>query len=110
MASTSSDSRYANAAYENAVSHTYDALGNVDNSETDTKKVNVLSRSTSYLLTTGQSSVPPKSYMVKMTDNIQLLAYRVLQDPTRWWVIANGNPHIRYPMDLAMGDTIYLPE
>lgn len=110
MATTSSDSRYASAAYENAVSHTYDSLGFSEKNEVNNKKLNEVSRSTSYLLTTGQASVPPRYYMAKVTDNMQILAYRVLQDPTRWWVIANGNPHIRYPLDLAMGDTIYLPE
>jgi hypothetical protein len=48
--------------------------------------------------------------MVKETDNIQLLAFKALQDPTRWWVIANANPHIRYPLDLKAGDMIHLPE
>jgi prophage DNA circulation protein len=48
--------------------------------------------------------------MVKDTDNIQLLAYRHLQDPTRWWVVADANPHIRYPFDFVMGKTIHVPE
>jgi hypothetical protein len=110
MSAVTGDSRYASADYENALTHTYDAIGVPEYSDVQSTKLIELSRSTSYVLTTGQASKPPHAYMAKVTDNMQLLAYRVLQDPTRWWVIANGNPHIRYPLDLGMGDMIYLPE
>lgn len=104
----SSDSRYIDAAHEFPLVHLYDDLGNL---EKDTNGAVVeVSRDTTYRLTTGQAASPPRQYMVKETDNIQLLAYRALQDPTRWWVIANANPHIRYPFDMHMGDVIHLPE
>lgn len=104
-----SDSRYAGAAREFPTAHTYNELG-VAEENADTKKKEVISRDTTYILVTAQASVPPRQYMVKETDNIQLLSYRALQDPTRWWIIANANPHIRYPFDLQMGDVIHLPE
>lgn len=102
------DSRYVSAATEYPSSHTYNALGEAEK-DADGKLIEV-SRATTYLLTTSQTSVPPRQYMVKETDNVQLLAYRVFQDPTQWWVIADANPHIRYPLDLKMGDLIHLPE
>lgn len=104
-----SDSRYTQAAHETPLSHSYTELGVIE-VDVDTTAVIENSRDTTYLLTTGQPSAPPRQYMVKVTDNIQLLAYRHLQDPSQWWIIANANPHVRYPFDLKMGDTIYIPE
>lgn len=102
------DSRYVSAATEYPSSHTYNTLGEAE--KDDDGKLIEVSRATTYLLTTRQTSVPPRQYMVKETDNVQLLAYSVFQDPTQWWVIADANPHIRYPLDLKMGDLIHLPE
>jgi hypothetical protein len=106
----SNDSRYIDAAHETATAHTYDDLGRVEYNADDTLVTNDVSRDTTYLLTTGFASPPPKQYMVKETDNIQLLAYRSQRDPTRWWVLANANPQIRHPFDFSMGDMIHLPE
>jgi hypothetical protein len=104
-----SDSRYANAAHENPLNHYYDELGNVEIDDS-TKLPTEVSRDATYLLTTGQGTPPPRHYMVKVTDNIQLLAFRSLTDPTQWWVVADANPHIRYPFDFVTGKTIHLPE
>lgn len=104
-----SDSRYIDAAHEFADTHTYDEAGGVEADE-DTALTIVLSRDTTYLIPTQYGTPPPKQYMAKMTDNIQLLSYRVQQDPTQWWILANANPHIRHPMDLKMGDLLHLPD
>jgi len=106
----SNDSRYISAAHEIGVGHTYDELNRSEYDASKKTVLNKVSRDTTYLLTTGFSSPPPKQYMVKDTDNIQLLSYRSQRDPTRWWVVANANPHIRNPLDLKMGDMIHLPE
>lgn len=105
-----SDSRYVQAAHESAAGHTYDEYGMIEADPNNLASPNVLNRETTYMLTTAQSSPPPKQYMVKETDNIQLLSFFAMQDPTKWWIIANANPHIRYPLDLKMGDMIHLPE
>lgn len=102
------DSRYTKAAHESASTHIYDEMGVREVNESNA--VSEINRETLYLLTTGLASPPPRQYMAKETDNMQLLAYRVLQDPTRWWVIADANPHVRYPLDLPLGETLYLPE
>lgn len=102
------DSRYAQSVHEFSLTHLYDEDGHPETD--DDGKVLTVSRDTTYLLPTAQLSTPPRQYMVKVTDNIQLLAYRALQDPTQWWTLADANPHIRYPMDLAMGDLIHIPE
>lgn len=102
------DSRYIQSAHEFASARLYDEFGIPETD--DDGKIKTVSRDTTYLLPTSQVSKPPRQYMVKMTDNIQLLAYRALQDPSQWWLIADANPHVRYPMDLAMGNLIYIPE
>jgi len=104
------DSRYVDAEHEIATNHTYNELSHVEYSADNINMTNGVSRDATYLLTTGLASPPPRQYMVKETDNIQLLAYRSLRDPTRWWIIANANPTIRHPFDLSMGDMIHLPE
>lgn len=104
-----SDSRYSGADRQFPTTHIYDDLGRPE-TNAETKREEEVSRDTVYVLVTAQTSLPPRQYMVKETDNIQLLSYRALQDPTRWWVIANANPQIRYPLDLQMGDVIHLPE
>ena len=106
----SNDSRYIDAAHETSIGHTYDELRRAEYNAENLNSLNEVNRDTTYLLTTGYSKPPPKQYMVKSTDNIQLLSYRSQRDPTKWWVIANANPHIRNPFDLKMGDMIHLPE
>lgn len=103
-----SDSRYSSAAVESPVSHMYDERGDVELKSNGSPEE--ISKVTTYLLPTGTTALPRRQYMVKETDNIQLLAYRSLQDAGQWWVIADANPHIRYPLDLKLGDMIYLPE
>jgi hypothetical protein len=103
-----SDSRYTAAAHESAQAHTYDEAGVVETNEDG--NVNTPSRDTIYLMPTRYSLQPPLQYMAKMTDNIQLLAYRTQQDPSRWWVIADANTYIWHPLDLEMGDLLHIPE
>ena len=108
--SITSDSRYVEAAHESAEAHTYDDLSNVEFDTVDTSLKNNVKRDTKYLITTRLGTIPPTQYMVKETDNIQLLSYVVQRDPHKWWVIANANPHIRHPFDIKMGDIIHLPD
>jgi len=102
------DSRYVNADSQFAQSHSYNTIGHV---EVDLNaKVVVHNRDTLYLLTTDISpNLPPTLKIVYSQDNIGNLAYLALQDPTKWWVVADANPEQRYPMDLAIGSTIRMP-
>lgn len=102
------DSRYAQSVHEFARTHLYDESGQPEKDSDG--KVTLVNRDTTYLLPTAQVSTPPRQYMARMTDNVQLLAYKAFQDPHRWWIIADANPHIRYPLDLTMGDLIHIPE
>lgn len=103
------DSRYQQGEVLFVPSHTYDSQGNVEN-VVGTATPNVVSKETSYRLTTLPLPDPPSTtYMVKVTDNITLLAKTQFNDPQKWWVLADANPHIRHPLDLKATDVIYLP-
>lgn len=104
------ESRYAEAEMLVSPSHTYDADGRpVDDSEHDLASVEW--RQTLYMLTALPLPAPPDyQYQAKVTDDFPLLAHTTLgKDATKWWVVADANPHIRYPLDLKMGDIVYLP-
>jgi len=101
------ESRYAAATSEFTSSHQYDELGAPE--KDDQNKVIVQKRDTVFYITTKPDDPPPHLYMVKVTDSYQLLAYRVLQDPNKWWMLAASNNDQRYPLDLKMGDLIRLP-
>lgn len=107
------NSRYIEAAHEFAQAHSYDVAGRprVYTDEGSNKgKARIENRDTLYLITTQPDAPPPVTYMFKETDNIQLLAYKAVQDPTKWWSLADANPQVRHPFDFRMGDILHLPE
>ena len=102
-------SRYAQAVKRSSPTHRYEADGSVT-VEDGTGEPLVDYRETSYLLTVLPLPDPPEiQYMLKETDNVNLLAHLVLKDPEKWWVVADANPQIRHPLDMKTGDIIYLP-
>jgi hypothetical protein len=103
------NSRYTKSLNGYPSCHTYTANGDVILD--DAKKPALTNRSTNYLFAgppTGDAP-PPLNYMTKETDSFDLLASTQYQDSQKWWVIADANPHIRYPLDLTTGDQINLP-
>lgn len=104
------DSRYRDAEEVIVLSHDYDALGEVVLRDDDSDVPATNTRSTSYRLTTLPLPKPPEdTYMVKVTDDYTVLSKSIFDDPLKWWVIADANPHIRHPLDLKTADIIYLP-
>lgn len=49
-------------------------------------------------------------YTVKMGDRLDTLANAYYGDPTLWWIIADANPEITYPVALTIGATIRIPQ
>lgn len=47
--------------------------------------------------------------VVGANENLQLLAARVLNDPERWWVIADANPEWPYPDEIPAGSVLRIP-
>jgi len=50
-----------------------------------------------------------ESYVVRAGDTFESLAYKYLGSGTKWYVLADMNPHIFFPLDLVAGDRIILP-
>lgn len=48
-------------------------------------------------------------YTSKEGDTFDLLANRILGDPTKWWSIADINPQIPFPDQIPVGTTIRIP-
>jgi nucleoid-associated protein YgaU len=57
-------------------------------------------------LPTPQSTTP---FRVRQGDELDLLAKRFLGDERLWWRILDANPLV-YPLDIAPGDVIGLPD
>lgn len=102
------ESRYVEADREFVVVHAYGDQGSVDLDE-DGEVLEVV-REATYLVTIPPIPVPETQYMVKDGEDIQHLAGKYMGDPRRWWQIADLNPQVRYPLDVKMADTIYLPD
>jgi nucleoid-associated protein YgaU len=56
-----------------------------------------------------QTGVLYTLYRVKAGDTMEVVAARHFGDPLRWWELADVNPHIKFPMDLNVGDVLRLP-
>lgn len=57
-------------------------------------------------------SEPPtgsKTYRVKPGDTFETLAAKRYGDGNKWYVIADVNPHVFWPLSLEVGEVIYVP-
>ncbi len=50
-----------------------------------------------------------QSYITRAGDTFESLAFKHYGDGNRWWVIADANPEIFFPLDLLPGVEIKLP-
>lgn len=48
-------------------------------------------------------------HVVHEGDRLDLLAARYYNDPEMWWVIADANPEVFYPGDIAPGTVVRIP-
>lgn len=49
------------------------------------------------------------TYMTRDSDSFESIAAWVYSDPTRWWEIADINPHVKYPNYIPVGTYIRIP-
>jgi nucleoid-associated protein YgaU len=49
------------------------------------------------------------TYVAKQGDSFDLLAHRLLRDFSRYWEIADLNPHVKFPNKLEVGQIIRIP-
>lgn len=55
------------------------------------------------------TSVMYTTYMAKNGDTFEKLAYRLFGDFTRYWEIADINPHIKFPNEIPVGTVVRVP-
>lgn len=103
-------SRYEDADRVFTKAHTYSAKRQTDLTDAGVPVEEV--RDTLYrmiVLDTGSAEIPDEM-MARDGDHMPMLAAELLGDSSRWWQMAEANPHVRYPLDLAMGDILVVPE
>lgn len=49
------------------------------------------------------------NYTAKDGDSFDLLATKYMNDPMRWWEIADLNPHVPFPDTIPLGTVIRIP-
>jgi hypothetical protein len=52
---------------------------------------------------------PRGEYFVKDLEDQALLAFKFLEDASQWWLIAEVNSQVWYPLDMKLGDSIRVP-
>jgi len=56
--------------------------------------------------------VPPEGlegHLVKAGETFESMAFELFGDANKWYVLADFNPHIFFPLDLKVGDRIVRP-
>lgn len=48
-------------------------------------------------------------YTVKDGETLESISYRLLGSQRRYWEIADINPQIKFPLDIAVGTVIRIP-
>lgn len=49
------------------------------------------------------------AYTTQTEDSFESLAYKYYGDSNKWYVIADVNPSVFWPLDLDSGELIYVP-
>lgn len=64
------------------------------------------------IIATRKDSDPVRvsRYLVISGDTIENMAFKLFGDPTQWWRIADVNPQIAFPLDIAPGMEIRIPQ
>lgn len=59
--------------------------------------------------TTIEPPVGSKRYATQSGDTFESLAFRFYGDANKWYVLADANPHVFWPLDLVSGMEIIVP-
>lgn len=55
------------------------------------------------------TAVSYTTYLAKEGETLDLIAHRLLSDFSRYWELADLNPHIKFPNRLSAGQVIRIP-
>jgi hypothetical protein len=103
------ESRYSSSDEIFVPAHRYTDVGEA---EVDTKSDSAVvhtDRAIYRLVTLPLPDPPPASTRAKVTSYMHLYAQDRYGDAEKWWLIADANPQIRYPLDIRVGQRVFLP-
>jgi hypothetical protein len=106
-----SDSRYQDAVKVFATGHVYDEYGrtllNNDDGLVQTRNT---TQETTYRLTVPSGAAPPPlEYPVVQGETMQYIAWKTMRSHSSWWLLAEANPQIWYPLDIPLGAAVRVP-
>ena len=55
------------------------------------------------------AAIPYTTYVARDGDTFDMVAHKLLRDATRFWEIADINPHIKFPNKLVAGQVLRIP-
>lgn len=104
-------SRYQEAERFFVTQHFYDAWGHpILEKQDGAVRFLTSSAEATYLMTTlPLPPPPPAEYYAKEYENFPFIAFKFMDDSTRWWEVAEVNPSIWYPLDLPVGGYLRIP-
>jgi nucleoid-associated protein YgaU len=85
-------SKYARVPKANTVSASGELVGLYEMCQTTVQPVNSV-----------------ETYVVGAGDTFESLAHKHLGSGAKWYILADMNPHIFFPLDLVAGDRIVIP-
>ena len=103
------ESRYSSSDEIFVPAHRYTDVGKVETDDTSDSPSVVTNRATYRLVTLPLPDPPPASTRAKVTSYMHLYAQDRYGDAEKWWIIADANPQIRYPLDIKVGQRVFLP-
>ena len=104
-------SRYEEADRHFVVQHFYDVYGHpLLEDQEGTIRFMYTSVEATYLVSTiPLPPPPPAEYYAKEGEHFGFIAYKFMDDSTKWWRVAEVNPNVWYPLDLKAGDYLRVP-
>jgi hypothetical protein len=104
-------SRYEDAERHSVTKHFYDAWGHpLLEDQSGTIRFMTTTAEATYLMTAlPLPPPPPAEYYAKDWEHFPFIAYKFMDDSTRWWEVAEVNPKIWYPLDLTVGAYLRIP-
>jgi hypothetical protein len=108
-----SGSRYEQAEHHFTLSHLYSDRGYpLLEGEVGlvTLRIRTALRDTLFLLTTEPEPIGDVTdYYAKELESFPFLGFKILDDSTRWWELAELNPQVWYPLDIQPGTRLKVP-
>lgn len=108
----SGNSRYNDSTQIHVSGHSYDKFRRLLINGDDKTSTQPLVQNNTILYRLPNSPSNKQTYMeyiVKEDESIQLLAFKILHNHDLWWMIADFNPKVWYPLDLTPGTVINIP-